>query len=153
MAVRSLVGLGRASCRPRAEVGRAKVSAPTALSYQPSQQKAEKTECGPSPVTPKAGQTATLCLTGRVRPWAMRETDEQRLDVFNGLLLAPHLDALLDAGLLTVGDDGLVLLAAELTLEQRKKLGLSEVMSLTSLRPEHLEYLHRRHVWRSSKTF
>ena len=33
--------------------------------------------------------------------WALCDTDEQRLDVFNGLLLSPNLDALFDGGWLT----------------------------------------------------
>lgn len=96
-----------------------------------------------------------LLRASHVRPWAMCETDEQRLDVFNGLLLAPHLDALFDAGLMTVGDDGLVHVAAELTPDRRIKLGLPEVMSLATLRPAHQEYLqfHRQHVWRGSKAY
>ncbi len=100
------------------------------------------------------------CVTGldmreilrasHIRPWARCETDEQRLDVFNGLLLAPHLDALFDCGLMTVDDQGAVNIAAALTTQQRQQLGLSASMTIQNLRDEHRSYLdfHRAAVWR-----
>jgi predicted restriction endonuclease len=91
-----------------------------------------------------------LLRASHIRPWAQCETDEQRLDVFNGLLLAPHLDALFDTGLMTVLDDGAVRCADSLTPVRRRQLGLSEAMAVRSLRSEHRGYLrfHRDHVWR-----
>ena len=92
-----------------------------------------------------------LLRASHIRPWAHCETDEQRLDVFNGLLLAPHLDALFDAGFMTVADDGTVMLAAALSIDQLQKLGLTRDLAVHGLRAEHLKYLgfHRRSVWRS----
>ena len=49
-----------------------------------------------------------LLRASHIKPWANCETDAERLDVFNGLLLAPHLDAAFDAGFITVADDGAV---------------------------------------------
>lgn len=91
-----------------------------------------------------------LLRASHIRPWAKCETDEQRLDVFNGLLLAPHLDALFDAGLMTVDDEGAVIVAAELTAEQQQLLGLPAAMTVQNLRGEHKSYLqfHRAVVWR-----
>jgi putative restriction endonuclease len=75
---------------------------------------------------------------------------EQRLDVFNGLLLAPHLDALFGTGLMNVADDGAVRLTASLDTKQRQQLGLTGNLVVHSLRAEHLKYLgfHRHAVWR-----
>lgn len=91
-----------------------------------------------------------LLRASHIRPWARCETDEQRLDVFNGLLLAPQLDALFDAGLMTVQDDGAVRLAQLLTAERQGQLGLPVVLRVRNLRPAHREYLrfHRARVWR-----
>lgn len=91
-----------------------------------------------------------LLRASHIRPWAKCETDEQRLDVFNGLLLAPHLDALFDAGFMTVQDDGATRLAASLSMNQRRQLGLTGKLVVHALRPEHLKYLgfHRHAVWR-----
>ena len=47
-----------------------------------------------------------LLRASHIKPWAACETDAERLDVFNGLLLAPHLDAAFDRGFITVADDG-----------------------------------------------
>lgn len=91
-----------------------------------------------------------LLRASHIRPWALCESDEQRLDVFNGLLLAPSLDALFDSGLITVEDSGDIVVANVLTQEQRQKLGLAAGMRVRSLRSEHREYLsfHRDRVWR-----
>jgi putative restriction endonuclease len=59
---------------------------------------------------------AKCCVTGlmvpellrasHIKPWADCSSDDERLDVFNGLLLAPHLDALFDGGWITFDDSG-----------------------------------------------
>ena len=91
-----------------------------------------------------------LLKASHIRPWASCDTDEQRLDVFNGLLLTPHLDALFDSGLMTVEDSGLVRLAAAVTPERRLLLGLQRDMAVAGLRVEHRAYLqfHRATVWK-----
>lgn len=52
----------------------------------------------------------SLLRASHALPWA-QATDAERLDVFNGLLLAAHLDAAFDGGLLAVDEDGTVLLS------------------------------------------
>ena len=91
-----------------------------------------------------------LLRASHIRPWAKCETDEERLDVFNGLLLAPHLDTLFDGGLMTVDEDGTVRVSAALTTEQQRLLGLPVAMTVQNLRSEHKSYLqfHREVVWR-----
>jgi hypothetical protein len=90
-----------------------------------------------------------LLRASHIRPWAQCETDEQRLDVFNGLLLAPHLDALFDAGWMTVDSAGVVKLSAKLTSERLTALGLTGELQVAGLRTEHHTYLnfHRLNVW------
>ena len=90
-----------------------------------------------------------LLRASHIRPWAQCETDEQRLDVFNGLLLAPHLDALFDSGLMTVDSSGVIQLSAKLTAERRAQLGIEGELKVTALRAEHHAYLdfHRLQVW------
>ena len=39
-----------------------------------------------------------LLRASHIKPWAVCDLDRERLDVFNGLLLIPNLDALFDAG-------------------------------------------------------
>lgn len=49
------------------------------------------------------------------KPWADCANDAERLDVFNGFLLAPHLDAVFDRGFLTIADGGSIVFSARLS--------------------------------------
>ena len=96
-----------------------------------------------------------LALTGllrasHIRPWSQCETDEQRLDVFNGLLLAPHVDALFDGGWISFSDDGSLLVSPSLGSEAREVMGVSLGWVVAGLLPAHGNYLayHRLHLWR-----
>ncbi len=46
-----------------------------------------------------------------VQPRTDCDTDAERLDVFNGLLLAPHLEAAFDRGFITIDDAGSVVVS------------------------------------------
>jgi predicted restriction endonuclease len=85
------------------------------------------------------------------KPWATCDTDAERLDVFNGFLLAAHLDALFDQGLLTFADDGTAILSPRLTGTQSTLLSLTgtEPVRLRWVSPAHLSFLawHREHVF------
>jgi len=91
-----------------------------------------------------------LLRASHIKPWADCESDAERLDVFNGLLLAPHLDAAFDKGLLTVADDGTILLSCSFDNEARSLLGIHETMRVISLTEGHRRYLwwHRERVFR-----
>lgn len=56
-----------------------------------------------------------LLRASHTKPWAECETDEERLDVYNGFLLAAHLDAAFDAALMTFDDEGAILLSPRLS--------------------------------------
>lgn len=102
------------------------------------------------------------CLTGlevpellrasHIKPWANCERDDERLDVFNGLLLAPHLDALFDSGWMTVTIDGEVLFSPALNPVARAALGVDRVLKLHGVRPAHSYYLdyHNQYVFRNT---
>jgi len=94
-----------------------------------------------------------LLRASHIRPWAQCETDEQRLDVFNGLLLAPHLDTLFDGGWISFNEDGTVLMSPNLPASARKVLGVSFEWQVAGLLPSHASYLayHRQHVWRAGR--
>jgi hypothetical protein len=93
-----------------------------------------------------------LLRASHIKPWADCETDAERLDVFNGLLLAPHLDATFDAGFITVGSDGSIVVSAALSSEDRAALGLAAPLRVPGLAGGHEPYLrwHRAHVFESS---
>jgi putative restriction endonuclease len=69
-------------------------------------------------------------------PWADC-SDEQRLDVHNGLLLSALWDAAFDQGLVSFADDGAVLASPQLSEAARKTLGVDAALPLRGLRDEH----------------
>lgn len=92
-----------------------------------------------------------LLRASHIRPWAHCERDEERLDVYNGLLLAPHLDALFDGGWISFDDAGWLLTSPQLDTEAARLLGLDHIPPrLRWLEPAHRGYLayHRERVWR-----
>ena len=79
-----------------------------------------------------------LLRASHIKPWARCETDSERLDVYNGLLLAAHLDAAFDAGLISFADDGGVLIARWFTDADRRPLGIHERLALCRVAAGHL---------------
>ncbi|GAB2886264.1 hypothetical protein GCM10027046_13240 [Uliginosibacterium flavum] len=91
-----------------------------------------------------------LLRASRIRPWARCDTNEERLDVFNGLLLSPNVDALFDGGWITFSDAGRVVISEALPNEEWKRLGLDASVCVHGICPEHRSYLtfHRGEVFR-----
>jgi hypothetical protein len=91
-----------------------------------------------------------LLRASHIKPWAACPTDEERLDVYNGLLLTAHLDAAFDGGLITFAADGNIQLSSHLTLADREALGLNESLRLRRLATDHRTQLawHREHRWK-----
>ena len=94
-----------------------------------------------------------LLRASHIKPWARCETDAERLDVYNGLLLAAHLDAAFDAGLISFTDDGTILFASEFAQEDRYALGIQAGFALRRVGARHLPNLawHRMFLF-GSKT-
>lgn len=92
-----------------------------------------------------------ILRASHIKPWADCGSDAERLDVFNGLLLAPHLDAVFDRGLITVADDGRVLVSPLLDGTACTILGVGPALQLRSLHLRHRPYLpwHRKRVFQS----
>jgi putative restriction endonuclease len=86
---------------------------------------------------PLTGVTEPALLrASHIVPWADC-TDEQRLDVHNGLLLSALWDAAFDRGLISFADDGEILASPALGAAARDTLGLSTAPRLAGLRDEH----------------
>jgi len=69
-------------------------------------------------------EKATLLRASHIKPWRACESAQERLDGFNGLMLAPHADFLFDRGLIGFEDDGRVLFSSRLEDDDASKLGL-----------------------------
>lgn len=82
-----------------------------------------------------------LLRASHIKAWADCERDEERLDVFNGLLLAAHLDAAFDVGLISVADDGAVMVSEALDREARAVLGLERPGRIRGIVEGHWGYL------------
>ena len=94
-----------------------------------------------------------LLRASHIRPWASCDTDEQRLDVFNGLLLSPNLDAMFDGGWVTFMSTGEMVVAASCSQAALELLGVSVDSHVQGLKSEHLPYLefHRQRVFRTPR--
>ena len=92
-----------------------------------------------------------LLRASHIKPWADCGTDAERLDVFNGLLIAPHLDAAFDSGFITVAEDGTVVISNALPSAARSALGLDGLLKIHGLHRAHERYLpwHRSRIFRT----
>jgi hypothetical protein len=88
-----------------------------------------------------------LLRASHAKPWA-RSSEQEKLDPFNGLLLAVRYDALFDKGLIAFDDDGHLMTSAHVSREVREFVVLRNLMRLTFVLPGHAAYLryHRENV-------
>ena len=92
-----------------------------------------------------------LLRASHIKPWSDCDTDAERLDIFNGLLLAAHLDAAFDAGFITIAENGTVLPSNLLPPDDLSALGIDRPMMIHGLHHAHERYLpwHRARIFRS----
>lgn len=95
-----------------------------------------------------AGACAVLGVTeprllraSHIKPWSECTSDAERLDAYNGLLLAAHLDAAFDAFLISFDDDGRIIISSALNDPDRTTLGIHAELRLTKVAPAHLPQL------------
>ena len=77
-----------------------------------------------------------LLRASHIVPWADCETDAERLNVHNGLLLTAHLDAAFDAHLISFDADAEIQFGPQLSREDIAALGLTSEMRLRRTDPE-----------------
>lgn len=93
---------------------------------------------------------APVLRASHAKPWAVCDSDAERLDVFNGLLLAAHLDALFDQFLLSFDEQGGVLVSPQLDAAACEVLGLRPTMRMRWVAVEHQRYMgyHRQRFFK-----
>lgn len=93
-----------------------------------------------------------LLRASHIKPWAACDSDDERLDVFNGLLLAPHIDALFDGGWISFSDEGQVMISTCLPPGAASPMGLTQEWQVRILNTRHRRYLdfHRQHIFRGA---
>jgi hypothetical protein len=72
-------------------------------------------------------QTPNLLVASHIKPWRACATAAERLDGFNGLMLAPQVDFLFDRGLIGFEHDGRPLFSSKLDRDDIVKLGLQTI--------------------------
>lgn len=74
--------------------------------------------------------TEKILIASHIKEWA-ESTDSEKLDENNGLLLCAHHDALFDKHLISFEDDGRLIVASSLSEEEKNKLRISSIPSIT----------------------
>ncbi len=90
-------------------------------------------------------KTPSMLIASHIKPW--RDSDNrERLDTYNGLLLAPNLDKAFDTGFISFDSKGKILISD--VFESPKMLGIDAHMKIT-LKNAHQRYLeyHRNVVF------
>ena len=90
----------------------------------------------------------SLLRASHIKPWRS-STNAERLDAFNGLLLAAHVDALFDRGLISFEDDGTLLISSTISQNNLDRLGIVRGAMISGLDARHGTYLahHRTHCF------
>ncbi len=93
-----------------------------------------------------------VLIASHAKPWR-GSTNEERLNPYNGLLLAASVDRLFDQGLIAFADDGRIMVCASLTDHQLNNVGLSRSSQLTRVDKKHSEYLraHCEEVFKANE--
>ena len=93
----------------------------------------------------------SLLIASHIKPWS-KCNNEERLDPFNGLMLAPNIDALFDSGLITFETDGTIKISPKIDPENQERLGIFPDMKL-KIRPKSKKYFeyHRSHVFQKEE--
>ncbi len=84
-----------------------------------------------------------LLRASHIKPWKDCETDAERLDVHNGLLLSALWDAAFDRGLVSFDDDGAPIFSTIITDAARVALSYTTPITLTDAHRQQLKW-HRQ---------
>jgi len=92
-----------------------------------------------------------VLIASHIVPWA-KSTDEERLDIHNGILLSPTYDALFDRSLISFENNGNIILSDAIDYEAYKKIGVSGTEGIANLSRYNIEYLERHRLNFEHKT-
>jgi excinuclease UvrABC ATPase subunit len=98
------------------------------------------TECG----------MPNVLIASHIKPWRDCNGAGEKLDVMNGLLLIPNLDALFDKGFISFDNNGKIIISSQLSENDQERLDVNEDMELRETPNEqrqiYLEY-HRERIF------
>ena len=101
------------------------------------------TECAITKVKNKK-----LLIGAHIRPWS-KSNDDEKLDEYNGLLLAPNPDKIFELGLISFEDNGKIIISSKLSNEDLTKLNINKDTVL-NLKENHKKYIkyHRENKFK-----
>lgn len=86
-----------------------------------------------------------VLVASHAKPW-LDSSNEERLDEYNGLLLAASIDRLFDAGLVAFSDEGELLADEQLGPADLTLLGIGKASRLRFVRSQHRPYLRAHRI-------
>lgn len=88
-------------------------------------------------------------VASHIKPWS-QSSNQERLDVNNGLLLCPNHDALFDKGYISFDDDGTILISDSLDEVTKVFLNINETMniSISGNQQQYMEW-HQVNIFKS----
>lgn len=94
------------------------------------------------------GVEASHTRASHIKPWAS-STDNERLDIQNGLLLCPNHDYLFDKGLITFKKTGEILISNTLSASQQMNFNINQMLRIQML-DEMQQYMahHRQFIFK-----
>jgi predicted restriction endonuclease len=89
-----------------------------------------------------------LLRASHIKPWSKSSIDE-KLDLYNGILLSPTLDACFDSGYITFDNNGKIVISEKLSKHNLEALGIHEKLKLIKIEEKHKKYLeyHRENIF------
>jgi 5-methylcytosine-specific restriction protein A len=83
-----------------------------------------------------------ILIASHIVPWS-KTTDQERIDVHNGLLLSPNYDALFDRHFISFDEKGKIILSDRIESDAFHKIGVTGSESIKNLSEYNLTYLNR----------
>jgi predicted restriction endonuclease len=91
-----------------------------------------------------------ILIASHIKPWSVA-SDSERLNTFNGFLLAVNYDSVFDKGYITFAKNGLIEVSSQISKETLIKLGIDLSCKINEIDPRHLPFLewHWKNVFKS----
>lgn len=83
-----------------------------------------------------------ILIASHIHPWKDASNDE-RLDVNNGILLSPTYDALFDKHIITFENSGRIVLSNSLDKKEYDKIGVTGMERISKLNSDNIRYLQK----------
>ncbi len=86
-----------------------------------------------------------VLIASHILPWA-EANDNQRLDVYNGILLSPNYDALFDRHLITFENTGKIILSDTIEQQAFNKIGVTGKEKIQKFSQQNFDYLDNHRI-------